>query len=51
MLKENDDVYYELMCVIMVDPATSMLEMEEIPTVVSVNKKCILDKVFDGMSA
>ena len=34
------------LCVIMVDPAMSMLEIEEIPTIVNMDKKGTTNKVF-----
>ena len=39
------------MFVTMVDSAIAMLEIGEIPTVISVNKKDTTDKVFNTMSA
>ena len=49
-LKGNSNRIY-FMFVTMVDSAIAMLEIGEIPTVISVNKKDTTDKVFNTMSA
>ena len=41
-LKDNNDISYKYTCIIMVDPAMGMLDIEEIPTLVDVNTKVLL---------
>ena len=51
MLKDDNNLSQKFICVTMVDPAMSVLEIEEIPTVVSVHKKVTTNEVVDKMSA
>ena len=47
----NNNNSYKFMCVTMVDPAVGILEIEEIPTLLSINDKGTTDEVFDKKSA
>ena len=50
ILKGNNYVSYKVMCVSIVDLAMGMLEIEEIPNIVNVDKIGATDMVFDKMS-
>ena len=49
MLKGNNNIKF--MCVTMVDPTMDMLEIEETPTVVSMDKRDTTNKIFNKTSA
>ena len=49
-LKGTNNISYKVMCITSVDPATCMFEIEEIPTIISSNKKGVINKVFDKTS-
>ena len=51
MLNGIDDNSYELMCVIVVNPALADFEIEKLPTLFSVDKKGAANKVFGKTSA
>ena len=49
MLKGNNNLSYNFICVSIVDPVVDMLEIEQILTAVSVDEKGIINKSSDKM--
>ena len=51
IFKENNNISYKFMCITIAYPAMGMLEIEEIPTIVSLDKMITTHGFFDKMSA